>query len=215
MLTPDIPAGGDVYRILKCPAGVDFEALLNGALIVLADKRRWDEFGSMSIDDTAETFLRVYLSFREVNLNIVGSVIETVVEPNPEFYIPMRGQTLFQADWPELMPVIPAAWKSGANFTLPDARHVFRIGAGTVGAETIDPGQTGGEKTHTLTAAEMPTHSHLIGGSSTGLAVAPGELPVMTPLALPTSTGDAGLGQPHNNIPPYLAFIISIVGKLP
>ena len=44
---------------------------------------------------------------------------------------------------------------SGANFSLPDLRSRFPMGAGALGA-------VGGEATHLLTAAEMPSHAHSI-----------------------------------------------------
>ena len=44
---------------------------------------------------------------------------------------------------------------SGGNFNLPNLQSRFPMGAGTIGA-------VGGEATHTLIAAEMPTHTHPI-----------------------------------------------------
>lgn len=77
-------------------------------------------------------------------------------------------------------------------------------------------GTVGGEATHTLTQAEMPAHYHTSNGVAflnpsqdaanaytamrgtnyTNLTPGGGELP---------ETGNAGGGQPHNNMPPYLA----------
>jgi microcystin-dependent protein len=47
---------------------------------------------------------------------------------------------------------------SGANFNLPSLTGRFPVGAST--GDTL--GTTGGEVTHTLTAAEMPAHAHPI-----------------------------------------------------
>ncbi len=65
-------------------------------------------------------------------------------------------------------------------------------------------GTTGGEATHTLTVAEMPSHTH----SSKGYAgvndsgawtalISNGQSTIMSVLA-------TGGNQPHNNMPPYL-----------
>ncbi len=94
-------------------------------------------------------------------------------------------------------------------------------------------GQSGGTTIHTLTAAQMPMHSH-----SLRLAATPADshdpknnlLAESSPLKdrqfstgsqtspmHSTVLGTAGNGQSHNNLPPYLAlnFIIALVGLYP
>jgi hypothetical protein len=69
-------------------------------------------------------------------------------------------------------------------------------------------GVTGGEKTHTLTTAEMPSHSH--GAVYSGNATGTKNLPWLSTGTLGTgdklaySTIATGGGAAHNNMPPYV-----------
>ena len=100
-------------------------------------------------------------------------------------------------------------------------------------------GETGGEKNHTLTAAEMPSHSHSNGSYAAGLAgghthsvdfssatgsssgnIPRGTTTTFNSTASPVhsdgnhthdvtgTSGAAGGGDPHNNLPPYLVIYI-------
>lgn len=117
-----------------------------------------------------------------------------------------------------------AAWPIGAVFisvvaTNPATLLGFgtwaAIGAGRmlVGFDSGDSDfdtaeETGGAKTHTLTTAEMPSHTHVLqrfptatGGSSgfTADTSMSG-----TPAAVTLTTQASGGGGSHNNMPPYL-----------
>jgi len=94
-------------------------------------------------------------------------------------------------------------------------------------------GQSAGEATHTLSEAEIPSHTHQLrcaddsadtGEPASGLLAASSPLAdrqyrsgnpagVMSAAALAI----VGSGQPHNNMPPYLTlyFIIALVGLYP
>ena len=74
-------------------------------------------------------------------------------------------------------------------------------------------GSSGGEETHTLSANEIPSHNHtfyLQRGGSTGEKTALLEWANSSQVSGWQSwqTDDAGGGQAHNNMPPYLAVYI-------
>lgn len=81
----------------------------------------------------------------------------------------------------------------------------FLLAAGN----TYAAGTTGGEATHTLTTDEMPSHSH---GAKGWAAVVDGSGKYVTLGGSGSSnqyaTREAGGGQAHNNMPPYLAVYV-------
>jgi len=64
-------------------------------------------------------------------------------------------------------------------------------------------GATGGAETHTLTTAEMPSHSHVINRVMVGAAGSGRPLPTDNPPDNTSSTQPTGSGDPHNNLQPY------------
>lgn len=124
------------------------------------------------------------------------------------------GSTLNNADYPDLFGVISQTY-GGVNdqFKLPDLRGRVPVGRDTTKTEFDGWGETGGEISHTLTIAEIPSHRHYLGnawqnGETTSLYFNPsGAGANMTYYGYTNYTGG---GQAHNNLPPYLTlrFII-------
>ncbi|HRX01617.1 MAG: phage tail protein [Anaerolineae bacterium] len=116
------------------------------------------------------------------------------------------------------------------TFALPDLRgrtpaHVGDSGGGWA----ITQGQKSGEETHTLSVGEIASHTHQAMGSSaqannndpTGHVLAQsgtiyGPASSLTPMRA-GSIGNAGGGQAHDNMQPYLAlnFVIALQGLFP
>jgi microcystin-dependent protein len=115
------------------------------------------------------------------------------------------------------------------NFALPDLRGRAPIHAGS--GHTL--GERAGEPAHTLSIAELPQHTHLAQGTSNngtaatpapagsaGYAQSPTSIygAAATPVAMsPSTSGNTGGGQPHENRQPSLVlnFCIALQGIFP
>jgi microcystin-dependent protein len=113
------------------------------------------------------------------------------------------------------------------NFGLPDlrARVPIHVGSG----HTL--GERGGEQAHTLSIAELPTHTHVLNGSSNTGANTPTNATVLGKsnpqavyggaanlVAMDTRTiGNVGGSQAHLNMQPFLtlSFCIALQGIFP
>jgi microcystin-dependent protein len=113
------------------------------------------------------------------------------------------------------------------NFALPDLRGRTPIHAGA--GHTL--GERGGEQAHTLSIAEIPTHTHVLSGTSSDgtelvpsgnlLAKEPGffyHAPDGAAVAMsPGSVASVGGSQAHLNMQPFLTltFAIALQGIFP
>ena len=74
--------------------------------------------------------------------------------------------------------------------------------------DTYSAGDTGGEATHTLTVNEMPNHSHQYNYTAYATATSGTNRRFAQGSGGQNTTLETGGGQPHNNMPPYLAVYI-------
>ena len=115
------------------------------------------------------------------------------------------------------------------NFALPDLRGRTPIHVGS--GHTL--GEKGGEQAHTLSIAELPTHTHVATGTSTSsdpngtnipasniLCAGPAEIyaaPSQLAAMNPGTVGNVGGSQAHLNMQPFLtlSFCIALQGIFP
>ena len=111
------------------------------------------------------------------------------------------------------------------NFALPDLRGRVPIHVGS--GHSL--GERGGEEAHTVTIAELPTHTHQARASSTngttplpsGNVLAAGNNMYAAPTNLttlqPSTVTTVGGSQPHLNMQPFLtiSFCIALQGIFP
>jgi microcystin-dependent protein len=111
------------------------------------------------------------------------------------------------------------------NFALPDLRGRTPIHVGS--GHTL--GERGGEQSHTLSIAEIPTHTHVLqasgsnaatnsaSGAVLGNATAVYHAPTSLTALSPSSVTNVGGSQAHLNMQPFLtlSFCIALQGIFP
>ena len=156
------------------------------------------------------------------NLVPPGTVTQFAGVTAPTGYLLCQGQSLDTTTYGNLFNVIEYTYGgSGSSFLLPNLQNRVPVGKGP-DAEFDALGETGGAKTHTLTIAEMPSHTHtqnphthglrgpvwretgfnvqMPTGSGTGVSVDQG-LGTYEATATNQSTGGSAA---HNNLQPYI-----------
>jgi len=149
----------------------------------------------------------------------------------PEGWAFCDGSTLSIADNDVLFNLLGTTFGgNGTNtFALPNltGRVVVHQGTGTGSSYTL--GQTGGVSSVTLSATQMPAHSHAVKSQSgAGNATGPAGnfFATASPSVYATASGYVSMGstvgstggsQPHDNMQPYLVmnYIISLFGVYP
>lgn len=128
----------------------------------------------------------------------------------PDGWLLCHGQEVSRNTYNNLFNVIGTIYGEGdgsTTFNIPDLRSRVGVGLNEGDTDFNTLGNTLGEKTHKLTVAEMPSHSHAIAMSSNGV----GYMVERVPFGNTTVWGNSGEaikstggGQEHNNIQPSI-----------
>jgi microcystin-dependent protein len=165
---------------------------------------------------------------------ILGEILLVPYNFSPVGYAECNGQLLPISQNTALFSLLGTMYGGDGKttFALPDLRDRVPVGAGQgPGLSVYVQGQMGGEASHALTVAEMPSHSHtmfvdnhlgssahpqasLFSMNQESVAVYAG---TATTPAAPNAIGMTGGGAPHNNLQPYLGlkYVIALQGVFP
>jgi len=233
-LTPDDPGAGFICRPLFIPNGLDWLAIVTGALNELVYNYNFEEYGTTSVADTVAAFQTMFDHFcfdDETGCRMIGEIILFAADTSPSpNWLACDGASLLRADYPDLFAVIGTAFGSadGSHFSVPDLRGRAMVGVGTGASLTPRAlGDNFGEETHTLITAEIPSHTHLDTGHThvegiavpaVGAAIVGVPIPSAVPGVGATGVGTAALSSvggdgAHNNLQPSIALNFFIVAE--
>jgi microcystin-dependent protein len=160
-------------------------------------------------DEAAAEMLKIFNEAIEVGIMcpFVGQVVTYISEDPPQGTLALDGSTYDKSDYPDLYDVLPPSMKSATSFTLPDMRErVPRFVGGT-----YNIGDTGGQDTVALSESEMPAHTHTESIAVSSAADAGTGVPIASAVSGVGTTGVAGSGMPHDNLPAFVAVGVAVV----
>lgn len=150
----------------------------------------------------------------------IGTIIPFAGELLPDGFLFCNGAAVSRTTYSELFAVIGTRYGAGngsTTFNLPNLKGRVTVGQDTSDTSFDVVGETGGEKTHTLTTDEMPSHSHLRGNGNgnRGDTASPhsGASGYLWHYDSNGRTSSEGGSQPHNNLQPYLVTTYIIKAK--
>lgn len=157
-----------------------------------------------------------------VNTNTpVGSISLFAGTTAPNGWLICDGSAVSRTTYANLFSVIGTTYGTGdgsTTFNIPNLKGKVPVGLDSSDTSFDTIGETGGEKTHTLTIDEMPSHSHStvsmcsfpggVANTRTGYGYNEVEL---NKSSYGNSVANTGGGQAHNNLQPYIVmnYIIS------
>lgn len=214
-LTPDNLPVGRQCRTLRIPDDPFWLAIVSGAVLELTKQHNWEKFGTQTVEDCAAAMAGLLDDYYEANQCMLGAIIPYATATIPVGTLACDGATYLKSDYPRLYDSLDAAFiVDSTHFRVPDLRSRSVVGAGqgpSLTNRAVDA--SGGEESHTLVLAEVPSHGHTyaVGVFQPFLA---GTIPAFANIGLQGAvTGDAGGGQAHNNMHPFRALRYCIVAR--
>lgn len=141
--------------------------------------------------------------------NITGSITMYAGATAPNGWLICDGSAISRTDYADLFNVIGTTYGSGdgsTTFNIPDLQGRVPVGYKSSDTSFDTLGETGGEKTHTLTVDEIPSHNHRDTGLGGAEAINGGGSgwTKFVGTTSPYYTERTGGGQAHNNLQPYI-----------
>lgn len=158
----------------------------------------------------------------------IGAILPFSSDTIPNGWLLCDGSVVSRTTYSELFNAIGlnyvedgVEWLDEERFPLPNPKGRTLVGKDSTDTDFNTLGKTGGEKTHTLTVSELPSHSHVINSFrqyETGASTDSSKLGRTTVGAdggnSTIATGVTGGGQAHNNLQPYLVTNYIIKAKM-
>lgn len=135
--------------------------MVGGVLNYLANLERLQQTGTLTPDDARIALNDMITAFYEETpvMIPIGTISMWWSVTIPDKWLLLGGAAISKTTYPELFDIFGYTYGGGFDtFVLPTMKGFSPFGAGA----SIALGNAGGSDTHTLTIAEMPSHSHTV-----------------------------------------------------
>lgn len=210
---PAALSGNMVQRLIEIDEALLY--LVNGALVWLMDKEPLEQTGTLTPENARDALSVMFYDYLEavVDLPTVGDIKMIASNAVPTRWIECDGSAISRTTYNKLFSKIGTTYGTGdgsTTFNVPDFSNRSPMHRGSI----VALAGTFGEKDHTLTITEMPSHTHRVPKQSATVNAA---VNVATPAArtdnpaTPHITTDATGGDgAHNNVHPVIGIVFCI-----
>ncbi|MDQ0204061.1 phage tail protein [Pectinatus haikarae] len=226
-----IPAVGDTVKSHSVTANCMLYAECTVSGTTGNSEPEWPAAGQTVVDGTV-TWTIKDLRKPDIQTVPVGAGHEYYGDTAPAGYLLCNGSAVSRTTYVNLFALLGTKFGTGdgsTTFNLPDRRSRVGVGLNSADSDFATLGKNGGEKTHILTTAEMPSHGHtattdaqgnhrhsLIYADNAGTASAQAKAGIGGSDWEETGCQYAGThthnvtianngsGAAHNNMPPYI-----------
>ena len=190
---------------------------------VLFKRKNSDEIANLPVEDGALIYNyetgATYLDYDDERIPTgggmptgdtfpIGAISPYAGSIAPTNWLICDGRAISRFTYSDLFNAIGTTYGSGdgnTTFNLPNLKGRVPVGQDTNDNDFDTLGETGGEKTHTLTVDEMPSHHHDIYVDEVGTGGIWGPMSTQQQsLQRNAITGNTGGNQSHNNLQPYI-----------
>lgn len=193
--------------------------LWNNIKTKLSDKLDKTSVKTTETSSETDTYSCNYIDNKIVNSmseyetvsNYTGFVQMFAGSTAPKGWLICDGSAVSRTTYADLFAVIGTSYGSGdgsTTFNIPNLKGKIPVGLNSNDTDFNTLGKTGGEKEHTLTIDEMPSHKHgvgYVGGNANGNhAGMPGTSAEPNSYNNELFINSKGGDQPHNNMQPYV-----------
>jgi microcystin-dependent protein len=200
--------------VFTVPNDNHFLSLIKGALVPLIYSENFEKIGTLTPDQCADYLRPIILKFfEEIPAMIPGLIMAWPKNTAPTGWLLCDGSSYSVNTYNALYQVIGMTFGgdliTGQTFQVPNIKGKVIVGRDPSDSAFDVLGEIGGAKTHTLSEAQLPGHSHtnpyFYGLGATGPYFFAGNPSGSTVVGPPNNpTGVTGGNQPHNNLQPYI-----------